>query len=83
METDFVKKGTNEEDMKGDLGKMENHHKIHCCHDEGCPDMCQDHKVPGDNEHEGKNEHTYLGEDDKQEKGEHSGEYPGFIRKLR
>jgi hypothetical protein len=46
--------------------------------------MCrEDHQVPSNNEHEGKNEHVEPGEVLNEEKGEHAGAYPGMVRKFR
>jgi len=83
--SDFIKKGTNEEDMRGGVQDHPNTHHIHCCHDGNCPNMCrEDHQVPSNNEHEGKNEHVEPGEVLlNEEKGEHAGAYPGMVRKFR
>lgn len=82
--SDFIKNGTNEEDMKGGVQDTSNDHHVHCCHDDSCPQRCADHKVPGNNEHERSNEHTVPDEVlDTSEKGEHQGTYPGVIRKFR
>lgn len=82
MASDFIKNGTNEEDMKGGVNDVPHHLHAHGPNHE---DMgtCY-HAVPSNNEEEGKNEHTNPEEVlDTSEKGEHEGAYPGFIRKLR
>lgn len=83
--SDFIKVGTNQENMKGGVQDKPNEHHIHCCHDGSCPQMCQDHGVPANNEHEGSNEHTEPGNiKDREEVGQAGkGSYPGFIRKMR
>lgn len=97
MEGDFIKNGTNEEDMRGGVQDHPNVHHYHA-HDKECNDLghclhVNEHEKEED-EHEEKhgeakmptemNEHTEPEEiKDRDEVGNHAGAYPGMIRKLR
>jgi hypothetical protein len=72
--------GNEERESNADIRE----HKVHCCHDESCPNMCKEHdeaEMPTP-----ENEHSEPGNiKDREELNPavHKGEYPGFIRKLR
>ena len=82
---DFVKVGTNEEDMRS--GVSDRPHHWHA-HDEACGEMegrLEEHREPKEVTHEEKNEHTEPEEiKNREEVGEAGkGTYPGMIRKIR
>lgn len=83
----------NEEIQKGTdgTGNMEGVHHVHTiCHGPNCEVMGEQHdakspKEDDEKDMENEGEHGSLPNEDMkdEEKGEHKGAYPGFIRKIR